>query len=216
MINNKIVFKGTKAGLYILLKEESSIDEIKEQMDRKIKPAKTFFEGAKIINFKGKSITEQEFMELRDIVENQYGMKVVGGYDIAAMSSYSEEDSLKNHTYAFESNDGDIVKGLYIRGTIRSGQLIRHNSNITIIGDVNPGAHLEAGASIMVMGNLRGTAHAGFGGKYDAYIAAHRLEPMQLRIGDIIARSPDGEQYKSNIPEIAIVKHGMIIIEPIK
>ena len=45
MINNKIVLKEQKR-LYILLKEESSIDEIKEQMDRKIKPAKTF-EGAK-------------------------------------------------------------------------------------------------------------------------------------------------------------------------
>jgi hypothetical protein len=38
MIKNEIVFKGTKDGLYIMLKEESSISEIIEQLEKKIKP----------------------------------------------------------------------------------------------------------------------------------------------------------------------------------
>ena len=92
--------------------------------------------------------------------------------------------------------------------------MIKYDGNITVIGDVNPGAHLEASGSIIVMGIMRGIGHAGCSGNYNTYIAAFRLEPMQLRIGDIITRSPDGKQYKSKVPEMAIVKRGMIVVEP--
>jgi septum site-determining protein MinC len=215
MIKNEIVFKGTKDGLYIMLKEESSISEIIEQLEKKIKPSKKFFEGAKIKNFIGKNISEKEYSELKDIIENQYGMEVADEYDTMYNSNlYDADEKAKKFTKVLGSEYGKEEKGLFIQGTIRSGQLIKSESNITIVGDVNPGAHLEAAGSIMIMGAIRGTAHAGFTGNYDAYIAAFRLEPVQLRIGDIIARSPDGIQYKSAVPEIAVVRRGMIVIEP--
>ena len=81
MINNEIVFKGTKDGLYIILKEESNIDEIKEKLEMKLKPSKKFFEGAKIKSFIGKKISKEEFSELKSIVETRYGMEVQGAYD---------------------------------------------------------------------------------------------------------------------------------------
>lgn len=213
MIKNEIVFKGTKDGLYIMLKEESSISEIIKQLEKKIKPSKRFFEGAKIKNFIGKNISEREYFELKNIIENRYGMEVVGGYESMHSNNIYDADE-KANKYTKVSESGKEENGLIIRNTIRSGQLIKSESNITIVGDVNPGAHLEANGSIMIMGTIRGTAHAGFTGNYDAYIAAFRLEPMQLRIGDIIARSPDGIQYKSAVPEIAVVRRGMIVIEP--
>ncbi|NLN47600.1 MAG: septum site-determining protein MinC [Clostridiales bacterium] len=215
MINNEIVFKGTKDGLYIILKEESNIDEIKEKLEMKLKPSKKFFEGAKIKSFIGKKISKEEFSELKSIVETRYGMEVQGAYDSMPIGGLFEtEEKDKKFIDALAPVHGKKESGLFIRGTIRSGQLIKCNENITIVGDVNPGAHLEATGSIIIMGTMRGTAHAGFSGNYDAYIAAVKLEPMQLRIGDIIARSPDGKQYKSSVPEIAIVRCGMIVIEP--
>ena len=81
MNENAIVFKGTKDGLYIMLKEEADFDTIKDQLEKKIKPSKKFFEGAKIVNFKGKRISEEEYFELKYIVENQYGMEVTGEYN---------------------------------------------------------------------------------------------------------------------------------------
>ncbi len=215
MIKNEIIFKGTKDGLYIILKEDSTIDEIKEQLELKLRPSKKFFEGAKIKNIIGKKVSEWEYCELKGILENRYGMEVSGDHVNMVTDDLVEVDEkAKKFTNILGPEYGKEEKGLFIRGTIRSGQFIKCNENITIVGDVNPGAHLETTNSIIIMGTMRGTAHAGFTGNYDAYIAAVRLEPMQLRIGDIIARSPDGKQYKSNVPEIAIVKRGMIIIEP--
>lgn len=216
MIDNAIVFKGTKDGLYIVLKEEADFGIIKDQLEKKIKPSKKFFEGAKIVNFKGKRISEKEYLELKDIVENQYGMEVTGDYNATFVSNILEDvnEKIRKYSSVIKLKYGEEGKGLFIRGTIRSGQLIKYDGNIAIIGDVNPGAHLEASGSIMVMGAMRGIAHAGSEGNYSSYIAAFRLEPMQLRIGDIITRSPDGKQYKSKIPEMAVVRRGMIVVEP--
>ena len=216
MIENAIVFKGTKDGLYIMLKEEADFNIIKKQLETKIKPSKKFFEGAKINNFKGKRLSEEEYLELKTIVEDQYGMEVIGDYNTLFNNNFLDDsdDKITKYSNIIKPKYGEEEKGLLIRGTIRSGQLIKYDGIITVIGDVNPGAHIEAAGSIIIMGTMRGIGHAGYKGDYSACIAAFRLEPMQLRIGDIITRSPDGEQYKSKVPEMAIVKRGMIIIEP--
>jgi len=83
-----------------------------------------------------------------------------------------------------------------------------------VIGDVNPGAHIKAVGSVIIMGTMRGIVQAGVNGDYSAFIVAYKMQPTQLRIGDIITRSPDGMGSRFNNPEIAMVKQGMIVVEP--
>ncbi|MDD2481365.1 MAG: septum site-determining protein MinC [Lutispora sp.] len=217
MKDDAIVFKGTKEGLYVLLKEEMDFPNIVEQLEKKLKPSKSFFEGAKIVNFKGKSLSPGEYNELVAILQNQYGMQFIGDYETLDNSIFLEKEEEKNQSKLepiINQRFGDEGKALFIKGTIRSGQMIKSNGSIVVLGDVNPGAYMEAAGSIIVMGNMRGTGHAGTQGDYNTYIAAFRLEPMQLRIGDIITRPPDGKQYSSKVPEMAVVRRGMIIVEP--
>lgn len=77
------------------------------------------------------------------------------------------------------------------RGNLRSGQLLQRDESILVIGDVNPGAHLVSNGDILVWGRLRGVVHAGAAGAEDALIGALLFEPTQLRIGNLIAISPD-------------------------
>lgn len=216
MSENAVVFKGTKEGLYIILKEELDISVIKNHLDKKIRPSKRFFEGAKIVNFKGKRLSKEEFDELKGIIEQDYGMTFTGsfndiGFDIKADREESSEIAgLEQLPYEH------VQKGeaLVVRATVRSGQLIEYKGNVVIIGDVNPGAHIKAAGSIVVMGSMRGIAHAGVYGDYSAFIVAFKIQPMQLRIGDIITRSPDSINPKVSNPEIALVRQGMIVVEP--
>lgn len=80
---------------------------------------------------------------------------------------------------------------LYLRQTLRAGQAITHNGDLIIVGDVNAGAEIIAEGDITVWGSLRGIAHAGSTGNTKAEIRALRLIPIQIRIADAIARSPD-------------------------
>jgi septum site-determining protein MinC len=86
---------------------------------------------------------------------------------------------------------------LYLKQTLRAGQAVSHKGHLVIVGDVNAGAEIEAEGDITVWGSLRGIAHAGIAGNKKAEIRALRLAPIQIRIGNVIARSPDRKNVGS-------------------
>lgn len=99
---------------------------------------------------------------------------------------------------------------------LRSGQKLYTKGNLVVLGDVNPGAEVIAGGNILVMGVLRGMAHAGKFGDENTLVAAYRLSPTQLRIADHITRPPDGDEILVNSPELARIRAGKVIIEKIR
>ncbi len=106
---------------------------------------------------------------------------------------------------------------LYLVGTVRSGQRITHDAHIVICGDVNAGAEVMAGGDIVVVGTLRGLAHAGCYGEENARIVAGSLRPPQLRIAGKIARSPEDSDGKERSlrPEVAKIVGGEIGVFPL-
>jgi len=97
-------------------------------------------------------------------------------------------------------------------GPIRSGVILSHEGHLVIFGDVNPGADVRARGNIVVLGRLRGTAHAGIGAQA-AFILALRLEPQQLRIGRQVARADESSASTVNDCEIAHVVGDAITVE---
>lgn len=99
------------------------------------------------------------------------------------------------------------------KGNLRSGMVLEYDGSIILLGDVNPGAQIRATGNIIVLGALKGVAHAGAQGERDAYVFALNLAPVQLRIADIITRFPDNGNSKSNInPEYAYVEDGTVYV----
>lgn len=96
-------------------------------------------------------------------------------------------------------------------GPIRSGVIFEHRGHVIVFGDVNPGAEIRAEGNIVVLGRLRGTAHAGIG-RDAGFILALRLEPQQLRICRLVARASDSDT-PGTLPEIAHVTGGIIVVE---
>jgi septum site-determining protein MinC len=105
-------------------------------------------------------------------------------------------------------------KALWIQHTLRSGTRIEFPGNVLIIGDINPGAEVVAGGSVIVWGRLRGVVHAGVDGNKEAVVGALEFSPTQLRIAGEIAvssrKTPKGKL------EIAKLKDGNLIAEPWK
>ncbi len=101
---------------------------------------------------------------------------------------------------------------LFVRRTIRSGQAIRHHSNVVVLGDVNHGAEIIAGGDIIVWGVLRGMVHAGYPDNQNALVCSLLLSPVQLRIAHLLSRPPEGFEAQA-MPEIASIKEGRIIVE---
>ena len=81
------------------------------------------------------------------------------------------------------------------------------------LGKVFPsaGGEVIAGGNVIVWGRLRGTVHAGALGDRSAVICALQLAPIQLRIADLIARTPEGNA--ESIPEVARIDDDHISVE---
>jgi len=135
---------------------------------------------------------------------------IVSGKSLKIDSAFVKEQKIKNKLLMFNSKKKDDI---FHKGTIRSGERISSNGNLCIIGDVNPGAIVSAKKNIYVWGKLLGVAFAGKSGNKNASISSLYLNPLQLRIADVIAIGPK-DKPKNFYPEIAVIDKQTIIIKP--
>lgn len=106
-----------------------------------------------------------------------------------------------------------MMEMMLYKGTVRCGQKVSSPGGLVVLGDVNPGGELVAQGDIVVMGALRGLAHAGAGGQEGCVVSAVCMQPTQLRIAGLIAR-PDGFP-PARCPEVAGVAAGNIEVCPL-
>lgn len=97
--------------------------------------------------------------------------------------------------------------------TVRSGGRVESSGSVVVLGDVNSGAEILANDDIIVVGMLRGLAHAGAAGNEKAVIWAERIMSPQLRIGSALAQA-GGDEANGRGPEVAHLKDGTIVIRP--
>lgn len=97
--------------------------------------------------------------------------------------------------------------------TVRSGGRVESSGSVVILGDVNAGAEILANDDIIVIGTLRGLAHAGAGGNDKAVIWAQRIRSPQLRIGSALAQAAAGDDRPPGA-EVAHLRDGQIVVRP--
>ena len=209
MKRDMVSFKGVSEGVYLDI-VGNEFDEIVKDLNEKLQGSSKFFQGAKFLGVRSDDLSQDEIIEIKLIMKYKYNFNLSEeGLPEYIKTYYSDKNTEVNPI--FEGVEEGMTK--FVHGTLRSGQEVEYNGNIVVIGDVNPGAFLKAKGNIVVLGSLKGVAHAGIGGNYDAIVAAYSLLPVQLRIGEIIVRPPDGDvQYK--LPEIAKIVNGEVLIEP--
>ena len=135
---------------------------------------------------------------------------ILSGKSLKIDSAFIKEQKIKKKLLLFNSKKKDDI---FHEGTVRSGERISSNGNLCIIGDVNPGAIVSAKKNIYVWGKLLGIAFAGKSGNKNASIASLYLNPLQLRIADVIAIGPK-DKPKNSYPEIAVIDKETIMIKP--
>jgi septum site-determining protein MinC len=142
-----------------------------------------------------------------------------GGIDSFSVDGEAKTSAVKFDRYSSKLGDAalfDEADARIIASTIRGGQKIETEHSIVVFGDVNSGAELIAGGDIIVLGTLRGVAHAG---AYDEtgggrVIFALNLQPTQLRIGAVISRGAVDKSTTAHVSEIARVDGTSIVVEP--
>ena len=209
---NFVMFEGTKDGINILLQQDISFSELKELFEKKVIESAKFFEGVKTsIAFQGRTLSQEEETALLDIITEHTTM------NITFIRDGKKEDTTQTIpegvTLPDDMQQYYITK--YHKGSIRSGQCLTFDGSVVVIGDVNPGGEVKASGNIIILGQLKGIAHAGCNGMTDAFVSALYMIPVQLRIADIITRFPEENKKGPKPPEFAYIEEGQIYVMPL-
>lgn len=205
-------FKGSRNGLQLIINQSADFPFILCQLKNKLEQATRFFKNGATVSVPTNisHLTELQRYELSSLL-SQYGLCWTDYED----EGISEESKATDHFRPAINEEIQVenTDTLVVPRTVRSGQKIVHNGSVIVEGDLNPGAQVIAAGDVIILGTCRGVAHAGANGNKEATITAKRLMASQLRIADIIARSPE-HLIASNYVEIARIVDNTIVIEP--
>ncbi len=193
-----------KDEILVKINDNATQDAIMENLEKKITELKKLYKNEQTpIRVTVKILKNKEIEEIRELIKKKINVEV--NFDTpTTLGLHSITKSYKKNITTSETT--------FHRGSLRSGQKMEVEGSIVIIGDVNAGAEVIACDNIIVVGTLRGLAHAGAKGNKEAIISASALDAVQLRISNIVKEidKDDEEIYKN---AYIYVEEDQIIIE---
>ncbi len=209
MKKEPVMLKGNKSGIRIILDDELSFEELLEKVTEKFQNNADFLGNNRVVvAFDGRELSDEEEAVLLHTIQENSKLQIVCVIDEDKEREALYERTLQEKLMAMDSNSGQFFKG-----NLRSGQVMEFETSIVILGDVNVGAQVVSTGNVIVLGKLNGTVYAGASGKEDAFIVATKMNPIQIRISDVIARTPDEKETPSNVPQIAYLRDGAIYMD---
>ena len=177
-MKNNISIQTKKENVVLKIEEEAELKQITMELKKRIPELKKLYQDDTTpIFITGKVLKNKEMEQIQELIKKEIPVEV-------------EFDSSKilglhgiKKTFSKEIATSETK---FHRGSLRSGQKIEYEGSLVILGDVNAGAEVLAGENIVVLGILRGMAHAGAKGNKEAIIAAAAIEAPQIRIANMI------------------------------
>ena len=215
------MIKGSSNGITVVLDNDMPFEELLDNISEKFKNASKFFNNANMaISFNGRDLSSEEEKRILDIISEVSDINIVCVLDNDNEIKEVYENAVRKAMSSIEPAAPAVEKQqksecMFYKGTLRSGQIFEADGSVVVLGDVNPGGKVVA----------KGTIFAGVDGNENAFVVALEMSPMQIKIGDIIARSSDAGNVKTSKgrnkvkvlePKIAYVYDQNIYIEDLE
>jgi septum site-determining protein MinC len=230
----KVEIKGSKDGFYAVFEPGLTLVHAISLLQEKLQQDHDFFENSYFTHLTSDTLSENDKLIIARFMEEHYGIR----FDKSTF--HTEEDNTKkdetleeeinrrvqeilktqtkNTTFNLNKNaivdDKNQMKTFFVYETLRSGGDIQFDGHVVVIGDVNPGGRVTASGNIIILGYLRGIAHAGAKGDKNCFVVAERLAPIQLRIANAIAIASENNKLIEE-PLIAKILNDTIVIESV-
>ncbi len=154
MLNNAIKISQTTNEIVLNVNVIADIHEIINELEDKLPKLKDFYQSSTMpMRVTGRLFTDLEIEKVKKLINSQIQVDI-------KFDDVSDLLGLHAIKKTFEV-DTDISETKFVQNSLRSGQRQEYPGSIVICGDVNAGAEVIAGGNIMILGALRGLAHAG-------------------------------------------------------
>ncbi len=177
-MSSGVSFNLKKKQVIIKIKDDTEMKGIITVLKKKVPELrKIYVDIEPQISIIGKDFKNKEMYEIQKIFDKYFNIEI--DFDSPKMIGlYSIRKPFKKEIATSETK--------FYRHSLRSGQKVEFEGSIVVLGDVNVGAEVIAGENIVVVGCLRGMAHAGAKGNSEAVISAVSIEATQIRISNVI------------------------------
>lgn len=203
-MNNCVSINLKKNEIVIKLNDEAQQSEIIGALTKKLPELKKLYKDDKTpILVTGKVLKNKEIDEIQELIKSKIDVEI----------DFDMPKSLGLHsiTKTFEKEIA-VSETKFHRGSLRSGKKLEAEGSLVIIGDVNAGAEVIASDNIVVLGALRGLAHAGAKGNKQAIIAAGLVDTVQIRIANVV-KEIDRDEEQMHKQAYVSIDDDKIIIE---
>ena len=192
-----------KNEIVIKLNEEATQTELVTALTKKLTELKKLYKDDKTpIVVTGKILKNKEIEEIQKLIKSKIEVEI----------DFDMPKGLGLHSIkrTFDK-EIDISETKFHRGSLRSGQKIESEGSLVVIGDVNSGAEVIASDNIIILGALRGLAHAGAKGNKQAIIAAGLVDTVQIRIANVVKEIDRDEEPMHKQAYVSVIDDKIII-----
>ncbi len=203
MKSNYVSINLRKDEIVIKLDENAEQVQIISALKKKLPELKKLYKDEKTpIRVTGKILKNKEIDQIQELIKEKIDVEIE--FDMPKSLGLS---SIKR---AFDKEIA-MSETKFHRGSLRSGQKMETEGSLVILGDVNSGAEVMASDNIVVLGALRGLAHAGAKGNKQAIIAAGLFDSVQVRIANIVKEINRDEEPMHKQAYLSVIDDKIVI-----
>ena len=195
MSNNGIAFNCKRKQITIKIREYVEFKDVVKILKKQMREIRVLYKNSEpsIVTVEGRDFKRSE----KNLIK-----KIVAKFFVAPVNFVSDDTLGLYGIQKSFSREIATSETMFYRHSLRSGQKVEFNGSIVVLGDVNNGAEVIAGENIVVLGILRGLAHAGAKGNKEAIICAGSINVTQIRISNVVrecdSKEFEGQMIKSN------------------
>ena len=192
-----------KNEILIKLNDDAEQSEIIYSLRKKLPELKKMYKDEKTpIKVTGKILKNKEIDQIQELIKKYIDVEI--DFDMPKSLGLSNIKRTFNKEIA-------VSETKFHRGSLRSGQKMESEGSLVILGDVNSGAEVMASDNIVVLGALRGLAHAGAKGNKQAIISAGLLDTVQIRIANIVKEIDRDEEPLHKQAYVSVINDEIVI-----
>ena len=192
-----------KNQILIKISDNAEQKEIVDSLKKKLPELKKMYKNEKTpITVTGKILKNKEIDEIQELIKHNIDVEI--DFDMPKSLGLSSITRTFNKEIATSETK-------FHRGSLRSGQKMESEGSLVILGDVNSGAEVMASDNIVVLGALRGLAHAGAKGNKQAIISAGVLDTVKIRIANVIKEIDRDEEPLHKQAYVSVINDEIVI-----
>ncbi|MCS7233128.1 MAG: hypothetical protein N3C62_00165 [Synergistetes bacterium] len=201
--------KGVKGGIKIVIDDKACWSSVIEELEKKLNMS-FFNEGKVFLELGERKLSKEEYKLIDELFYKKPFLKLVG---VKALNPITRKVVKEFLPQVYPQEESKVFPSFHI-GTLRSGSSLECKGNLVIIGDVNPGAEVRVGGSLLVFGALRGSAYVGMEGEGEVVVAALKLSPSLLVLKGRIISIPSN--VSKDKPALILFSDEKISFQPIR